>query len=167
MTTIKKLEFKKDVANNKVTVIRYFDAPVSEVWRAWTERELLDQWWAPKPWKTNTEEMDFRIDGRWVYTMNGPEGEKHWCRADYTAINAPKNFSITEYFCDENSKKNTDLPTMHWDVNFQPEGAITRVTIEINFEKPEDLETIVQMGFEEGFTSAMENLDAIYAESSR
>jgi len=163
MTTAKKLEFIKDVANKKITVIRFFDAPAAQVWRAWTEKEILDQWWAPKPWKTNTEAMDFRVNGSWVYTMNGPEGEKHWCKADYTAISAPKSFSITEYFCDEKSNKNTDLPTMRWDVSFQPEGDITRVTVVINFDSEADLETITNMGFQEGFTSAMENLDAIYS----
>ena len=58
--------YTKDVANNKMTVVRQFDAPVEQVWRAWTESELLDQWWAPLPWKAKTKKMDFREGGSWL-----------------------------------------------------------------------------------------------------
>lgn len=35
----------KDLANKKIVVVREFDAPVDQVWKAWTKSELLDQWW--------------------------------------------------------------------------------------------------------------------------
>ncbi len=37
--------------NKQLKITRDFDAPVKQVWNAWTQSELLDQWWAPKPWK--------------------------------------------------------------------------------------------------------------------
>ena len=40
----------KDPANKTMTITRHFDAEVALVWLTWTEQELLDQWWAPKPW---------------------------------------------------------------------------------------------------------------------
>ncbi|MEX0723827.1 MAG: hypothetical protein WD357_10300 [Gracilimonas sp.] len=45
-----KTTFSSD--KNMLTVTRAFDAPLSLVWRTWTEPELLDRWWAPKPWKS-------------------------------------------------------------------------------------------------------------------
>jgi uncharacterized protein YndB with AHSA1/START domain len=59
----------------KLTIERIFDAPRSRVWQAFTDAELLDRWWAPEPWTTETVSMDFRIGGRWHYSMNGPNGE--------------------------------------------------------------------------------------------
>ena len=47
----------KDLANKKMTITRYFDAEVELVWLAWTEHELLDQWWAPKPWRAETKTL--------------------------------------------------------------------------------------------------------------
>ena len=41
----------KDLANKKLFVIREFEGTPEQVWEAWTESELLDKWWAPKPWK--------------------------------------------------------------------------------------------------------------------
>ena len=166
METTKNLEFIKDVINKKVTVIRHFDAPIDQVWRAWTETELIDQWWAPKPWKAETKTMDFRAGGSWLYAMIGPEKEKHCCRVDYKSVDAPRSFSGDDYFCDENYKKNTELPTMHWTVDFMAQGDSTKVTVIINFDKPEDLETITKMGFQEGFTAALGNLDELLIETT-
>jgi PhnB protein len=161
METTKNLEFIKDVTNNKVTVIRYFDAPVEHVWRAWTETELIDQWWAPKPWKAETKEMDFRESGVWLYCMVGPEGERHWCRVDYKSINRQKSFTCLDAFCDENGSVNQDFPTMYWKVDFSKADSGTIVSVEVTFSSEADLEKIVEMGFEEGFTSALGNLDEL------
>jgi len=49
MTTILKSNYEKDLANKNILADRVFDAPVELVWRAWTEKEIFDQWWEPKP----------------------------------------------------------------------------------------------------------------------
>src|SRR5687768_8096768 len=96
------INFTIDKENKKIKVEREFDAPVARVWAAWTEQELLDQWWAPKPWKARTKTMDFREGGYWLYAMVGPEGEEHWARADYKSISPLRSFSAADSFCDEN-----------------------------------------------------------------
>jgi|ERR1043165_3410327 PhnB protein len=153
------LTVNKDLANKKLIVKRNFDAPVHNVWRAWTEKELLDQWWAPKPWRTETKSLDFRIGGMWLYSMVGPENERHWCRADYTKIDPDKRFDITEYFCDENGVKNETVPTMDWEVKFAAAADGTDVLVEIKFATEEDMKTIVGMGMVEGFSAALGNLE--------
>ena len=104
------MNFVVDKENNKVKVTREFAAPLSKVWTAWTQKELLDQWWAPKPWKTRTKTMEFKAGGFWLYAMVGPEGEEHWCRADYESISPMKSFKGLDAFCDANGKITTDLP---------------------------------------------------------
>ena len=47
--TILLMDFSVDKENKRISVKREFAAPLSRVWAAWTESELLDQWWAPKP----------------------------------------------------------------------------------------------------------------------
>ena len=49
------MNFVVDKENNKVNVSREFAAPISKVWPAWTQSLILDQWWAPKPWKAKTK----------------------------------------------------------------------------------------------------------------
>ena len=156
----------KDLANKKVMVTREFDAPVELVWKAWTESKILDQWWAPKPWKAKTKSMDFREGGTWFYSMVGPNGEESHCRADFKKIVPNKNYSGDDAFCDENGKILSDPPGMFWDVTFNPSGSGTRVDVVITFKTEEDLKKIMEMGFQEGFTAAHGNLDELLAKQS-
>lgn len=66
-------QINTDFENFTFQAKREFDAPVSLVWRTYTEKEFLDQWWAPKPWKTETKYMDFRPEGKWIYDMVGTQ----------------------------------------------------------------------------------------------
>jgi uncharacterized protein YndB with AHSA1/START domain len=163
MMATKETVYTKDEANKKIFVKREFDAPVQKVWDAWTKRELLDKWWAPKPWKAVTRSIDFRDGGNWLYYMQGPEGEKHNCLVEYTSIIPGKAFSGIDAFCDENGKILTEFPTMHWKVEFHPEGNTTRVEVEISFQSDADMEKIIEMGFKEGFAAAHTNLDELLA----
>lgn len=149
--------FSKD--QKKLTVVREFDAALERVWRAWTDSEILDQWWAPKPYRAQTKTMDFREGGLWLYCMVGPEGQGMWCRIDYKTIEPYKSFSYTDAFCDEEGNKNTEFPSMAWRNEFIQGEGVTTVRVEIRFAKEEDLETILEMGFQEGFTAGLSNLD--------
>jgi len=155
----KQIEFTKNLADKKITVKRNFDADVKDVWRAWTESDLLDEWWAPHPWKAETEKMDFRVGGYWLYAMVGPDQSRHWARMDFQEIIPFKGFEIIEYFCDEQGNRNHDLPGMSWKNEFHPTKTGTQVTVEISFSSQSDLAKILDMGFEAGFTSALGNLE--------
>jgi len=165
MTQTKETIYSKDSANKKLMVVREFDAPVAKVWKAWTDSRILDTWWAPKPWKANTKSMDFREGGVWLYWMQGPGGEKNYCRADFIKIVPNKSYEGDDAFCDENGKVNNDFPVMHWKVDFMEAGKGTKVKIEITFKSEADMEKIMEMGFKEGFSAAHRNLDEVLAKS--
>jgi len=71
-------DFTVDKSTNTVFVKREFEADQPLVWDAFTKQEILDRWWAPKPWTSRTRYMNFEIGGRRFYAMCGPEGEEHW-----------------------------------------------------------------------------------------
>jgi len=156
-------DFIVDRENNQIRVDRSFQAPLDLVWAAWTEAEILDHWWAPRPYRNETKSMDFRPGGRWHYAMLSPEGERHWCYFDYATIEHQKFYSGKDGFCDENGVATNIAPNMQWHNEFEDRGTDTVVHVHISFHKPEDLETIVNMGFKEGFTMGMGNLDEYFA----
>ncbi|WP_289665738.1 SRPBCC family protein [Flavobacterium panacagri] len=160
------MNFTVDKENNTVNVKREFSASLPNVWSAWTEAAILDQWWAPAPWKSRTKSMEFKEGGRRLYAMVGPEGEEHWALADYTSIHPKTNVKWLDAFCDSEGNLNEEFPRSDWDVTFSEEGNSTFVDIAIKHEKLSDLEMIIQMGFKEGFTIAMEGLDVIFAEKA-
>jgi uncharacterized protein YndB with AHSA1/START domain len=156
------MNFSLDTENNKVKIHREFAAPVATVWSAWTEREILDQWWAPKPWHTQTKKMDFKVGGYWLYAMVGPDGSAHYARADYKSIDLLKNFTLQDAFCDAEGNIDKTFPRSIWSNHFTESSDITLVSIEIQYEKQADMETFMGMGFKEGFTAALENLDELF-----
>jgi uncharacterized protein YndB with AHSA1/START domain len=163
MIVNKETVYNKDVADKKIRVTREFEASPEKVWNAWTRRELLDQWWAPRPWKANTVSMDFREGGRWFYYMEGPDGSRHYCICDYQSIVKNKSYSGLDAFCDESQNLNTEFPRMQWTVEFNRTEPGTRVEVEISFSSVADLEKIIEMGFKEGFAAAHTNLDELLA----
>lgn len=152
-------DFTVDKTTNQIHVKREFNAELPLVWKAWTTPEILDLWWAPKPWKTDTKSMDFREGGFWLYAMRGPEGEVHWCRNDYQRVSKEKFFSGLDAFCDENGVINMGFPRTEWENTFSSNGETTTVSIQLTYKSFEDLEKIIQMGFKEGFAMALQNLD--------
>ena len=155
--------FQKDMTGNRMIVTREFAAPVEQVWKAWTDSTLLDQWWAPKPWQAITKTMDFREGGHWLYAMQGPDGTKIWARIDYQTIRVNKSFDAVDSFCDEQGTKNNEFPSMVWKNQFSSTADGAKVVVEISFSSSEDMQKIVEMGFQEGFSAAHDNLDELFA----
>lgn len=153
----------KDPSGKKLIVTRTFDAPLDKVWQAWTESAFLEKWWAPKPYRAETKIMDFSVGGLWLYAMVSPENEKNWCRVDFKAINSGRSFSASNGFCDEDGNMVEDFPVMQWENVFEDAGNKTNVTVELTFESEEELEKIVSLGFKEGFSMALGNLDELLA----
>ncbi len=155
-------DFTVNKENKTITVNREFDAKLSLVWDAYTQSEILDQWWAPKPWKAKTKSMEFKEGGHWHYAMCGPSGEVHWAITTYQTIEHQKLFNGVDSFTDENAIVNKMLPQSKWEVSFKNKDAKTFVTTNILFDSLDQLETIIKMGFKEGYTMAMNSLDELF-----
>lgn len=161
MKTSLLMNFSIDRENKKIRIEREFNASIEKVWQAWTDSNMLDKWWAPKPWKAQTKSMDFREGGSWLYAMIGPDGEQQFARADYKTIRPLKQFVGLDAFADANGNIDPSLPTAFWTVNFDGDSTSTKVHIEIEYKDIADLDKYVEMGFKEGLSAAMENLDEI------
>jgi uncharacterized protein YndB with AHSA1/START domain len=163
MSAHKIFNFIVDKENLTVKVERSFDAPLDMVWAAWTEAELLDQWWAPRPYKAETKVMDFREGGRWQYAMVSPEGQKHWDLKEFKKIDARKSFSYLSRFCDENGHVDPATQGSTWTNSFVERDGITVVTNDIRVPTIEHLEAQMKMGFKEGYTMGLDQLEELLA----
>lgn len=154
-------QIKTDYENFTFQAKREFDAPVSLVWRAYTEKELLDQWWAPKPWKTETKSMDFRPEGKWEYDMVGPNGERHGGIQIFKEIVFEKYFSGIDAFADEQGNVNESMPVATWKNTFIPTENGTMVIVEAIYPNKEALEAVIKMGMDQGVSMAQDNLSEL------
>lgn len=151
-------EFRVDKSAKTVFIDRDFNAELSLVWDAFTKQDMLDQWWAPKPYESKTLKMDFAVGGRRFYAMLSPEGQAiGWHIQDYTSITPKTNFKYFSVFADKD--ENPFPPGSDWDFSFKEENNRTRVSITIYNESLERMEKMIEMGFTEGFTATLNQLE--------
>jgi uncharacterized protein YndB with AHSA1/START domain len=150
-------DFTVDKATKTVFVTREFAAGLSLVWDAFTKQEILDQWWAPKPYASKTKAMNFEVGGRRFYAMVSPEGQERWSIQKYISINPKTNFKMLNAFAD--AAENPELPGSEWDFNFSEQDGTTKVSVRIYNESLDRLEEMIEMGFKEGFTMTLNGLE--------
>lgn len=163
MNTSLFFDFSVDKEKNVVTVKREFAADLDMVWDAWTKVELLEQWWAPKPFRVKTKSMDFREGGTWLYAMVSPQNEQFWAKIEFLKIEKKKSYSALDAFTDEAGNVNPDFDQSQWNNVFTAGATSTTVTVTIQYKSLSTLEKVIQMGFKEGFTMALDQLDAYFA----
>lgn len=154
-------DFVVNKENNTLTLRREFEAERQLVWDCYTNQELLNQWFAPKPFTTKTKSMEFRNGGHWHYAMIDPDGNHYWGWTEYHNIKSIDYYETLDAFCNEAGEVNTDLPSAKWEITFTNKGEYTLVESIVNYNSLNDLETIVNMGMEEGMFSALEKLDEL------
>ncbi len=154
-------DFTLDKTKKTVFVTREFAAEQSLVWDAFTKQEILDQWWAPKPWESKTKHMNFEVGGRRFYAMVSPEGQERWSLQKFTSISPKTNFKMYSAFAD--AAENPELPGSDWNLNFSEQNGITKVNITIYNESLERMEKMIDMGFKEGFTMTINYLGELLA----
>jgi len=152
-------DFTVDKTTKTVFINREFAAGLSLVWDAFTKQEILDQWWAPKPWASKTKYMDFKVGGKRFFAMLSPEGQERWLIQKYTSISPKTNFKMANAFADKD--ENPELPGSDWDFTFSEQNGTTKVSISIYNESLARLEKMIEMGFEEGFTMGLQQLDEL------
>ncbi len=157
----KNLEFAfvADKINNTLTIRREFAACRQLVWDCYTKADYLSQWFAPSPLTSKTKSLDFKDGGHWHYAMVEPNGTEHWGWTDFVHIQPTDYYTSTDAFCDANGKTNSDLPTALWKVTFSDFGDNTIVETLVNYKSLADLETVINMGMEQGMISTLERLD--------
>lgn len=150
-------DFTVDKSTKTVFITREFQADRSLVWDAFTKKEILDQWWAPKPFTSRTKVLDFKVGGRRFYAMVSADGQElNHSIQTYTAISPKTNFKFESVFADKD--ENPIPPGSSWDLTFSEENGITKVSISIYNESLERMEKMIAMGFKEGFTATLNEL---------
>jgi len=67
----------KDSKDQGLMITRVFDAPRENLWKAWTDPDLLKRWWGPKGFTSPCCEIDFRAGGKFLSCMRSPEDDTH------------------------------------------------------------------------------------------
>jgi len=147
-----------------ITITADFAAPVTRLWDAYTDPRQIERFWGPPTYPATFLRHDAAAGGRSVYKMTGPEGDEHFGRWDWTAVDGGRSFDVADSFADEQGNINTELPTTQMHFDFEETADGSRVTTISKFETLEQLEQLLAMGVLEGTSQAMTQIDTVLAD---
>lgn len=137
------------------------NAPRANVYRAWTEPELLKQWFAPLPYTTPVAELDVRAGGSNLIVMRGPDGQDMPNRGVYLEVVANERLVFTDAYV--KAWVPSQKPFMTVCLTFVPENGQTRYTARVQHWTVADREAHEQRGFHVGWGICTDQLAALVA----
>lgn len=150
-----------NLTDRDLVLTRLIDAPPEKVYRAWTEPELLKQWFAPLPYTTPVVEVDVRTGGSSLIVMRSPEGVDMPNPGVYLEVVPNERIVATDAYTSawEPSKK----PFMTLILTFENQDGKTKYTAVARHWTVEDCEAHEKMGFHVGWGICTDQLAALAA----
>jgi uncharacterized protein YndB with AHSA1/START domain len=144
----------RDPEARMMTITAEFDAPVDRVWQLWANPRQLERWWGPPTHPATVVEHDLTPGGRVSYFVTGPDGDRSpgWWRV--LAVDPPHRLDF------ELGDPRTPTLTVHVTMDPRPDGG-TRMTIETTFPTDDAMDQLISMGFEEGLSTAVGQIDDV------
>jgi uncharacterized protein YndB with AHSA1/START domain len=105
--------------------------------------------------------MDFKVGGRRFYAMVSPEGQEQWSIQNFTSITPKTNFKMSSAFADKDENMDPQWPGSGWDLTFSEKNGATKVSIAIKNESLSRMEKMIEMGFQQGFTMGLDQLEKL------
>lgn len=152
-----------------IVVTRTFPVPPAEVWRAWSEPELVKRWWGPAGFTCPFAQMDLREGGVSLVAMRDPAGNDMYSTWAYTRVTPHEYFEYIFNLADAEGNKldpvalgfPPDFPVdARHDVRFRPleNGGTEMVMTEYGYTNRE-LYEISKAGLEQ----CLDKMAAIFA----
>ncbi len=112
----------------EVVVTRVFNSPVENVWKVWTDSELVKRWWGPARFTCPTAKIDFREGGKSVVCMRSP-----------SEMGSQDMYSIWEY------KKIVPMQSIEFIQNLADAAGNKKLPVDLGMpaDFPEDVRTVV------------------------
>jgi len=135
---------------------RIVDIPPNLIWKAWTQQEHLKVWFCPKPWRVSHCEIDLRPGGKFNTTMLSPEGEEFPLLGCFLEVVENKKLVWTDSFSE--GFRPLENPFMTGILILEPKDKGTKYTAIVRHKNIEDRKRHEQMGFQEGWSVALDQL---------
>jgi uncharacterized protein YndB with AHSA1/START domain len=152
----------KDADQLTLTITTELDAPVARAWELWSDPRQLERWWGPPSYPATFVDHDLTPGGMCTYFMTGPEGDQPhgWWRI--VAVDPPHRLDFEDGFADETGAHLPDQPVMIMRLDLaERAGGGTTMVISTRFASVEDMDQILAMGLEEGFTEALNQIEGV------
>jgi uncharacterized protein YndB with AHSA1/START domain len=158
----------KDPENLTMTVVADFPVPLRRLWDAYVDPRQLEKFWAPPQYPAIFTRHDAFPGGVSTYVMTGPDGSTYGGYWEWSEVKEPEgdvaSFEVRDGFTHLNGMPDPDLPTMTMSFWFESTSDGSRVTTTTHFPSTEVLTQMLEVGMEEGLSSAMAQMDDVLAD---
>lgn len=161
------LEMKAEPENLTLTVIAEFDAPVEQLWAAWTDPDLLAQWLGTPGSPAEVSEFDLRPDGVVRYRHDGPDGATRSGVWRVVAVEPPRRVIVEDSFADETGQADLGVPTVTMEVGLRVANSDTVgpdrtvMTVTNRFPSRDAMDALIDAGQPSGMAGAMAQIEAV------
>lgn len=159
----------------QIIISKVFDAPKDMVWKAWTTAEFVKKWQGPEGFSAPSITIDFKVGGKYLYAMHGPEGTQFdkdmYSAGIFKEIIPMEKIVVTDYFSDENGNKMSPteygLPSnmpveMTVIVTFEEiENGKTKLSIIYTPQSDAQYEAMLKSGMREGWNTSLDKFASL------
>jgi uncharacterized protein YndB with AHSA1/START domain len=149
-------------SNRELVIRRVIDAPPERVFKAWTDPELLKQWFAPLPWTTPVAELNVRPGGANLIVMRDPAGNDYPNRGVYLEVVKNERLVFTDAY--SKAWEPSEKPFMTVIATLENQGGKTKYTARVLHWTVADREAHEKMGFHQGWGQCTDQLAALVTE---
>ncbi|MEO8590952.1 MAG: SRPBCC domain-containing protein [Flavobacteriales bacterium] len=156
---------------DSLEITRTFNAPPALVYRAWTEPEMMRQWFGgPPPFITPVCEVDVRSGGAWRMVMRDPEGVDYPLKGAFEEVvpgeRLVMNGTLAEHPASFHGIVRNQFPAGHpepspefsWTVTFADVPGGTRLTMRMRLPDRIHRDAHIKLGTELGWGASMQRL---------
>jgi uncharacterized protein YndB with AHSA1/START domain len=155
MTAAQKTATVTTPSDREIKVERVFDAPRDRVFAAWTDPELISEWWGPHGTTTRVDYMDVRTGGRWRFVMRDADGGESGFQGAYREVTPPERIVQTFEWEPMAGRVSVEATT------FEDLGERTKVTTVSTFHTTSERDGMLGSGMEWGLNQTYERFDEV------
>lgn len=141
---------------------RTFAAPVTLLWRCYTEPDLVRKWLlGPDGWEMPVCEIDLRVGGRYLYQWRNVEEPSNMFgfTGEFTAISHEQLIEHSEQMVGME-----DLPPSTNHIDFVTDGEDSIIVIRSTYATKEICEQVMQTGMTDGVGQSFDRLEGMLEE---
>ena len=149
---------------NKLMIERVFNAPRELVWQAWTDPEMIKQWWGPKDVSIPECEIDLMVGGKIYIVMEAGKamgkykGKKWPMLGKFTFIEPKVKLAYSVQAWTEGNKEET-LIDQSTDLTLSEEKGKTKLILNAIVYKTGPQAEMAVQGMELGFNQQLDKLE--------
>jgi uncharacterized protein YndB with AHSA1/START domain len=134
---------------------RMFDAPRELIFRAYTDPDILPQWWGPHGYTTRVDKLELQAGGKWRFVQHDAEGNEFAFRGEYREVLPPERLVGTFEF--EGMPGHIAVESMTLE---EVDGG-TKLIAVMRFDTKEDRDGMLESGMEQGAAESLDRCEAL------